>query len=386
MASPRIPAPTVTAELSALLDQAQLALWRLDGAFSAHADAAAFGKMQQLREAVLSRRIENSSSTFAAVLATAFDQDGDESSADAEAAMRCRRALERGLAESSAKPLDLDFVAGIQAALTENTPGAEALAGSGLQDAGADLAAGLVELDEFLAEPGELPDLVRVGVAQAQIRRLLPAALEDGSLERIVGLAMFRRIGVPGAGGLAMSPYFQSNRREYHARLRGPLEPWLAFFVQGVVESATQAAEMIHMCAVLAHEHRENIAGTLGHAVGRGLRVFRRLTTEPMATVSDVQAITGTSYVAANQLVARFVELGILEEITGYRRNRQFQYGAYVRIFDPDASAPPQRRETRPVSKPRRRKVAAKPRQLSPARGAPKPPRRRSPSFSDHLL
>ena len=386
MASPRIPAPTVTAELSALLDQAQLALWRLDGAFSAHADAAAFGKMQQLREAVLSRRIENSSSTFAAVLATAFDQDGDESSADAEAAMRCRRALERGLAESSGKHLDLDFVAGIQAALTENTPGTEALAGSGLQDPGADLAAGLVELDEFLAEPGELPDLVRVGVAQAQIRRLLPAALEDGSLERIVGLAMFRRTRVPGAGGLAMSPYFQSNRREYHARLRGPLEPWLAFFVKGVIESATQSAEMIRMCAVLAHEHRENIAGTLGHAVGRGLRVFRRLTTEPMATVSDVQAITGTSYVAANQLVARFVELGILEEITGYRRNRQFQYGAYVRIFDPDASAPPQRRETRPVSKHRRRKVAAKPRQLSPARGAAKPPRRRSPSFSDHLL
>ena len=386
MASPRIPAPTVTAELSALLDQAQRALWRLDGAFSAHADAAAFVKMQQLREAVLSCRIENNSSTLAAVLTAAADQGGDESSADAGAVMRCRRALERGLGESSEKPLDLDFVAGIQAALTENAPGTEVLAGRGLRDVGTDLAAGLVELDEFLAEPGELPDLVRVGVAQAQVRRLLPASLEDGCLERIVGLAVFRRSGVPGAGGLAMSPYFQSNRREYHARLRGPLEPWLAFFVQGVDESATRSAEMIRMCAVLAHKHRENIAGTLGHAVGRGLRVFRRLTTEPMATVSDVQAITGTSYVAANQLVARFVELGILEEITGYRRNRQFQYGAYVRIFDPDASAPPPRRKTSSVSKPPPRRVAAKPRQSSPARPDPKPLSRRSPSFSDHLL
>lgn len=386
MASPGIPAPTVTADLSALLDQARIALWRLDGAFSAHGDAAAFVKMQQLREAVLSCRIENNSSTFAAVLTAAFDQDGDESSVDAGAVMCCRRALERGLAEVGEKPLSLDFVAGIQAALTENDRGAEVLADSGLQDIGADSAAALVELDEFLAGPGELPDLIRVGMAQAQIRRLLPAALEDGCLERIVGLAMFRRTRVPGAGGLVMSPYFQSNRREYHARLRGPLEPWLAFFVQGVIESATQSAEMIRMCAVLAHEHRENIAGTLGHAVGRGLRVFRRLTIEPMATVSDVQAITGTSYVAANQLVARFVELGILEEITGYRRNRQFQYGAYVRIFDPDASAPPQRRKTSSVSKPPPRRVAAKPRQLSPARPAPKPVSRRSPSFSDHLL
>lgn len=386
MASPHIPAPAVSADLSALLDQAELALWRLDGAFSAHADAAAFGKMQQLREAVLSCRIESNSGTLAAVLAAAFDQDGDESSAGAGTVMRSRRALERGLFEASEKPLSLDFVAGIQAALTEDNPRAEVPAGSDLQGLGSDSAEGLVELDEFLVGRSELPNLVRIGVAQMQIRRLLPAVLEDGCLERIVGLAMFRRSGVPGAGGLAMSPYFQSNLREYRARLRGPLEPWLAFFVQGVVESATQSAEMIRMCAALAHKHRESISGTLGHAVGRGLRVFRRLTTEPMATVGDVQAITGTSYVAANQLVARFVELGIFEEITGYRRNRQFQYGGYVRIFDPDASAPTQRRETSSVSKPPRRRVAAKPRQLSSARPAPKPVRRRSPSFSDHLL
>ncbi|MDE0264953.1 MAG: hypothetical protein OXJ37_21295 [Bryobacterales bacterium] len=396
MAFPPVPAPSVTADLSALLDRARLALWRLDGAFSAHSDAPAFEAMQLLREAVLSCRIESESSGFAAVLAAAVDLD-DEPGGDAIAPMRCRKALECGLTEASEEPLTLDRLAAVEAALAGDGASNGGLAGRAKGDRETKLAAALVELDEFLMEQGELPDLVRIGIAQAQLARLLPTGSQDGRLERIAGLAMFRRIGVPGASALAMSPYFQSSRSEYQAQLRGPTETWLDFFVKAVAQSANEAAGMIRRCAVLAREHREAISAGLGHAVGRGLRVFGRLTTEPVATVSEIQDITGTSYVATNQLVARFVDMGILDEITGYRRNRRFQYGPYVRVFDPDATAAPapERRAARPVSKPPRRPAARKPprrravsgpRKPSPAPPSPKPRRRPSPSFSDHLL
>ena len=375
MAFPPIPSPSVTADLGALLDQARLALWRLDGAFGAHSDASAFEAMQLLREAVLSCRIESESGGLAAVLAAAVDSDDDEAGADAIAPVRC-------LAEASEEPLTLDRLAAVQAALAGDGARDGGLAARANGEREAKLAGALVELDEFLAAQGGLPDLVRVGIAQAQLARLLPAGSEDGRLERIAGLAMFRRVGVPGASALAMSPYFQSSCSEYQAQLRGPTAPWLNFFVNGVAESATEAAAMIRRCAVLAREHREALSAGLGHAVGRGLRVFGRLTTAPVATVSEIQAITGTSYVAANQLVARFVDMGILEEITGYRRNRRFQYGPYVRIFDPGATAAPER----PVPRPPRRRPVSRPRRPSPAPPSPEPRRRPSPSFSDHLL
>ncbi len=390
MAFPPIPAPSVTAELSALLDQARLALWRVDGAFSAHSDASAFEAMQLLREAVLSCRIESESRGFAAVLAAAVGPDDDEAGAGAIAPLRCRKALKCGLAEAGAEPLTPDRLDAVQTALA----GDGELAGRANGKAEAKVAAALVELDDFLMAQGGLPDLVRIGIAQAQLARLLPTG-SDGRLERIAGLAMFRRVGVPGAGALAMSPYFQSSGSEYQTQLRGPTAPWLDFFVRGVAESAAEAAGMIRSCAILAREHREALSAGLGHAVGRGLRVFGRLTTEPVATVSEIQAITGTSYVAANQLVARFVDMGILEEITGYRRNRRFQYGPYVRVFDPDATEPPERPAPRPVSRPPRRRTASKPqprraasrpRRPSPVPPSPKPQRRPSPSFSDHLL
>lgn len=381
MAAPPIPCPPVTADLSALLDHARLALWRLDGAFSAHSDAPAFEAMQLLREAVLSCRIEHETSGFAAVLAAAADLDDDEAGAGAIAPVRCRKALERGLAKAGEEPLTLDRLAAVQAALAED--GGLASRAQGEQEA--KLAQALVELDDFLMAQRGLPDMVRIGIAQAQLARLLPTG-SDGRLERIAGLAMFRRVEVPGAAALAMSPYFQSRGSEYQTQLRGPTGPWLDFFVRGVAESATEAAGMIHSCAIVAREHREAISAGLGHAVGRGLRVFGRLATDPVATVSEIQAITGTSYVAANQLVARFVDMGILEEITGYRRNRRFQYGPYVRVFDPDATEPPERPAPRPVSRPPRRRTVSKPRRPSPAPPSPKPQRRPSPSFSDHLL
>jgi hypothetical protein len=38
-------------------------------------------------------------------------------------------------------------------------------------------------------------------------------------------------------------------------------------------------------------------------------------------------------YAAANSLVSRMADIGILSEMTGYARNRRFRYEPYVRLF-----------------------------------------------------
>lgn len=54
---------------------------------------------------------------------------------------------------------------------------------------------------------------------------------------------------------------------------------------------------------------------------------------KPLLTVAGVRQTIETSYPAANNLVARLVEAGILTERTGRRRNRVFSYDAFLRIF-----------------------------------------------------
>lgn len=53
----------------------------------------------------------------------------------------------------------------------------------------------------------------------------------------------------------------------------------------------------------------------------------------PIVSVKEVQEVIGTTYAAANGLVARLADLGILVEVTGYARNRRFRYEPYVRLF-----------------------------------------------------
>jgi hypothetical protein len=50
--------------------------------------------------------------------------------------------------------------------------------------------------------------------------------------------------------------------------------------------------------------------------------------------VNHVRDVTGTTYAAANSLVACLVELGILGEMTGHARNRRFRSSPYIGLFD----------------------------------------------------
>ena len=54
----------------------------------------------------------------------------------------------------------------------------------------------------------------------------------------------------------------------------------------------------------------------------------------PVMSTNDVKKLIGTSYPAANQLVAKLVDRGILNELTGNVRNRKFRYDGYINLFD----------------------------------------------------
>jgi DNA-binding MarR family transcriptional regulator len=84
----------------------------------------------------------------------------------------------------------------------------------------------------------------------------------------------------------------------------------------------------------LRETDRARILATFGHGGASALLVLETLFRSPITSVSGVRELTGLSRPAANQLVTRLEELGILIEITGQRRNRYFRYDAYVRLFD----------------------------------------------------
>ena len=64
-----------------------------------------------------------------------------------------------------------------------------------------------------------------------------------------------------------------------------------------------------------------------------GLRLLDLLFERPLVHVNLVKDSVGIAFVTANKLVQQMESLGILEEITGRRRDRIFSYSPYVRLF-----------------------------------------------------
>jgi Fic family protein len=141
---------------------------------------------------------------------------------------------------------------------------------------------------------------------------------------------------------LYLSCYFKRHRQEYYDRLQavrdaGDFEGWLAFFLRGIAEVSVEAAETARRVLELREHHRTAITERMGRAAGNGHRVLERLYDRPIVSVSEVRALLGTTFAAANQIVQRLVDLTILNEITGQARHRRFRYDPYVRLFEEDA-------------------------------------------------
>ena len=90
---------------------------------------------------------------------------------------------------------------------------------------------------------------------------------------------------------------------------------------------------MLKYISILNAEFNHIVTANFGRAANNGHRVLEHLYKQPVISVSHVQGLIGTTYVAANMLVARMVNSGILREYTGQARNRKFMYQSYVALF-----------------------------------------------------
>ena len=140
---------------------------------------------------------------------------------------------------------------------------------------------------------------------------------------------------------LYLSHFFKRNRSDYYERLQsirdtGDWENWLGFFLTGVAEVSNEAIATARRIIRLREEHRAVIAEGLGSSAGSGHMVLEHLYKQPVLSVNDVREITTVSYTTANNLVYSLVANGILEEVTGRRRNRLFRYAPYIDIFNED--------------------------------------------------
>jgi Fic family protein len=182
-----------------------------------------------------------------------------------------------------------------------------------------------------------VPILIKVAIMHYQIETIHPFLDGNGRLGRLfitLQLIEKRFLDKP---ILYISSYFEEFRQSYYealdkVRSNNELESWIKFFLEGVIKTSTRGKEKFENIIYLRQQYEKKI-DTLGRKVPRAKRLLMHLFSQPIVAVKNVSDLLNVQFKAANNLVSDLVELGILEEKTGYSRNRLFEMKHYILLF-----------------------------------------------------
>ncbi len=350
-------------KLQKLLSQADRALGRLDGSIQTLPNPDLFVLMYVRKEAVLSSQIEGTQSSLQDLLAAEARVLTPDRPRDVGEVINYVRAMNYGLEHLAELPVSTRLIREIHAQLLQGTCGSRLTPGELRREQNwigfegctlpeatfvppppTEVPNALAALENFLHYDDTLPLLIKIGLAHAQFETIHPFLDGNGRVGRLLITFLLCEQEVLFKPVLYLSYYFKRYRAAYYERLQavrnsGDWEGWLAFFLRGVAEVSTQATETARRILALREVHRALITEHFGRAAGNGHRVLEYLYERPIVSVNQVKELISTAYPAANTLVSKMEEHGILREFTGQSRNRRFRYEAYISLF---ADPPPQ--------------------------------------------
>ena len=352
---PPDPAIELDGTLQNLLSKADMSLARLDGMGYILPDVNFFIAMYVRKEALLSSQIEGTQAS----LQDLFGYESGEklnNINDVSDVVNYVKALNHGIERLDDFPMSLRLIKEIHEILMEGVRGSERRPGEFKQTQnwigppGCTLHSAtfipppphesvkaMGDLERYIHADAHLPVLIDTAVIHYQFETIHPFLDGNGRLGRLLITFYLYWKNVLHRPLLYLSYFFKRNRQEYYDRLQmvretGNYEQWVAFFLKGIVETADSAMETAKRILELQSNHRsllwkKKISSPT--AVGMLESLFHK----PYVSVNDMAKEFNISFQTASTLVSQFEKAGILEEVTGRKRDKRYVYAAYVNIL-----------------------------------------------------
>jgi Fic family protein len=335
---------------------ATLALGKLDGIAQLIPDIDFFTLMYVRKEAALSSNIEGTKATMHDSL-KADIKITEGVPRDVENILHYISAMKLGLDKLPKMPLSLRVVRELHGQLLDDTaegkgktPGEFRKSQNwigGTRPDNADfvppppheLNRVLGDFEKFLNNSQPYSPLVKVALMHAQFETIHPFLDGNGRTGRLLitlKLCYDRVLEYP---VLYLSEYFKRNRDVYFERLsdyhdKSDINRWLLFFLEGVKEVALEATEVSKAIVKLRESHMAKAHSLGGRQAPSAIKLLMGLYRQPIVDIATVQQITELSRPAANGLVQKFVEIGILAQTDESKTyGRQFSYDEYLNLF-----------------------------------------------------
>lgn len=341
-------------ELGTLLQDAGLWLGKLNSYADLIPDIEFFIKMYATKEATDSNRIEGTRTTFDDAISP-IEQIKPELRDDWHEVQNYIEAINYSVARLNELPVSLRLIKEAHKILLQGvrgeykTPGEIRISqnwigGSSLKDAffippKPDMVPGLLsDMEKFLHNENlQVPEIIKAGIAHYQFETIHPFLDGNGRTGRLLIILYLISVGLLNKPVLYISDFFERNRMSYYDSLTmvkktNNITQWLKFFLNGIIETSKSSIKTFDKIIELK-EKCENKLSKIGKKAANGKRLLELLYSKPKINSKTVSDELKISFVSANGLIKAFVEIGILEEKTGFNRNRYYVFEEYVRIF-----------------------------------------------------
>ena len=195
------------------------------------------------------------------------------------------------------------------------------------------------DLENFLHNDSiDVPHLIRIAIGHYQFETIHPFLDGNGRVGRLLITLYLVSKGLLTRPTLYLSEYFDKHRSLYYdnlmnARAGNDLAQWIRFFLVAVAETCNNGISTFGKIQKL----REDIEGKrivqLGKRLPKAKTLVMSLYRNPRITAANVTTILRVTPKTANELIQDFVDLKILVESTGNKRNRVFSFVEYLKLF-----------------------------------------------------
>lgn len=194
------------------------------------------------------------------------------------------------------------------------------------------------DLEKFLHnEINPVPPLIKIGIAHYQFETIHPFLDGNGRIGRLLITLFLVSNGLLHKPTLYLSDFFERNRMLYYDNLRrvsshNDLKQWLKFFLVGIKETSENSIQTFRSIIALRSNVEHKIV-MLGKKYDLAKLFLKFLYGEPKIDAQSVAKALNVNISTALRLIGDFEKLGILKELTGYKRNRFFSFEDYLNIF-----------------------------------------------------
>jgi Fic family protein len=183
----------------------------------------------------------------------------------------------------------------------------------------------------------EVPHLIRIAISHYQFETIHPFLDGNGRIGRLLIPLYLISKGLLAKPSLYLSSYLEKFKGAYfdsltRVRASSDLGQWVRFFLVAVAETAQSGKATFQRVLQLRTDTESAILG-LGRRAENAKKLLAMLYRRPFTSVNEVASRLDVSPQTANQLVKAFEKLGILQEVTGFQRNRFYVFYEYSQLF-----------------------------------------------------